>query len=188
MRNGTFRSVALVALVPLVMAVAGVLVLQSQLRARLVEATQTRLLAEAQGFAALYDQRRIVALREAIAYRSTRGDPAGSVYVLTDRAGAVLAGNLDGWPDGIAVQDTPQQVQIDGRPFLARGRGAAGTAAYGADERGAGAGRRGRGPWPADAARGRVGARRTGRPYRRHAGPHRASVRRASTAGQRGGP
>ena len=107
MRNGTFRSVALVALVPLVMAVAGVLVLQSQLRARLVEATQTRLLAEAQGFAALYDQRRIVALREAIAYRSTRGDPAGSVYVLTDRAGAVLAGNLDGWPDGIAVQDTP---------------------------------------------------------------------------------
>ena len=120
MRNGTFRSVALVALVPLVMAVAGVLVLQSQLRARLVEATQTRLLAEAQGFAALYDQRRIVALRQAIAYRSTRGDPAGSVYVLTDRAGAVLAGNLDGWPDGIAVQDTPQQVQIDGRPFLAR--------------------------------------------------------------------
>lgn len=120
MRNGTFRSVALVALVPLVMAVAGVLVLQSQLRARLVEAVQTRLLAEAQGFAALYDQRRIVALREAIAYRSTRGDPAGSVYVLTDRAGAVLAGNLDGWPDGIAVQDAPQQVQIDGRPFLAR--------------------------------------------------------------------
>lgn len=116
--SGTFRSLALVALLPIVLAVAGVLVLQDQLKNRLLADMQTRLNAEIQGFEALYDQRRIVALRQSIEFRSQRGDPAGSIYALRDRNGAVLAGNLEDWPTSVAPPLVGQRVNLLGRPFL----------------------------------------------------------------------
>lgn len=106
--GGPFRTTLAAALVPLVLACLGVWVVHGVLEQRLMRATDARLQAEVQGFAALYDQRRIVSLREAIAYRAGQGDPAGSVYVLMDRQGGVLAGNLDGWP--MAVPRPPEGI------------------------------------------------------------------------------
>lgn len=54
--------------------------------------------AELQGFAALYDQRRIVAVRQAIEYRLLRGESQNVVLSLRDRNGTVLAGNIDSIP------------------------------------------------------------------------------------------
>lgn len=117
-----FRTLALVALLPIVFAVLGVAVLQGQLRSQLTQAVETRLGAEAQGFEALYDQRRIVALREAIAYRSLRGDPAGSHYLLTDRRGDKLAGTLDAWPKGLPFDGPATARLIAGDPYLVQAR------------------------------------------------------------------
>lgn len=103
--GGPFRTALIVACVPLGLAVLGVWVVYGVLENRLMRATEDRLQAEVQGFAALYDQRRIVSLREAIAYRADKGDPAGSIYVLLDRNGKMLAGNLADWPAGIDVPE-----------------------------------------------------------------------------------
>ncbi len=114
------RRALVIAALPTLLAVLGVWVVQAQLKMRLMAAAETRLLAEMQGFGALYDQRRIVALREAIDFRSQRGDPAGSVYLLMDRDGAVLAGNLAQWPAGITPESgAPQRVTLGGAPYLA---------------------------------------------------------------------
>jgi len=67
---------------------------------RLTEATHAQLVADLDGFAALYDQRRIIALRQAIEYRSAVPNLA-ELLVLQDRNGAVLAGSAAGWPAGL---------------------------------------------------------------------------------------
>ncbi|MEL7099373.1 MAG: HAMP domain-containing sensor histidine kinase [Pseudomonadota bacterium] len=115
--SGTFRTALLVGLAPLVFAVVGVVIVDAQLRGQLQAAAQDRLAAELQGFGALYDQRRIVALREAIAYRAAVGDPAGSHYVLTDRQGGLLAGTLEAWPDGLVPGET-EHLSIGGVRYL----------------------------------------------------------------------
>ncbi|MEO0939334.1 MAG: HAMP domain-containing sensor histidine kinase [Pseudomonadota bacterium] len=115
--SATFRTALLVALVPLVLAVAGVGIVDAQLRAQLRAAAEDRLAAELQGFAALYDQRRIVALRQAIVYRRDAGDPAGSHYVLSDRGDGLLAGTLPKWPAGLTPGQTAP-LTIDGAAYL----------------------------------------------------------------------
>ncbi|MEM6276290.1 MAG: HAMP domain-containing sensor histidine kinase [Pseudomonadota bacterium] len=116
--TSTFRTAALVALIPLIFAVLGVVIVQGQLRDRLMTEAQTRLEAEVQGFEALYDQRRIPALREAIEYRALRGDPAGSVYLLTDRDGAALAGTYESWPKAAPAPPFRGQADLSGRAYL----------------------------------------------------------------------
>ncbi len=120
MMGAAFRSLVVVVLLPLALAVIGVLVLQTQLQARLSHATETRLNAEVQGFEALYDQRRIVALRQAIEFRSLRGDPAGSVYLLIDRKGAALAGSLPRWPEAIPKTPSLAERDIAALPYLVK--------------------------------------------------------------------
>jgi signal transduction histidine kinase len=98
--RATFRLAAVVAL-----AVTGLSLLGMGLQYRLVE---TRLMASARallaadldGFSALYDQRRIIALRQAIDYRAAGG---GEMLLLQDRQGRVLAGTRPDWPDGLPV-------------------------------------------------------------------------------------
>lgn len=89
---------------------------------RLMQAQRALLTADLDGFATLYDQRRIIALRQAIALRADSG--ADELLLLMDRQGRVLAGTLAGWPDGLAASaegftvDPAQEVQHDGARWL----------------------------------------------------------------------
>lgn len=117
------RRAVLIAGLPTLLAVLGVWVVQAELKSRLMAAAETRLKAEIQGFGALYDQRRIVALRQAIDYRSQRGDPAGSIYLLLARDGTALAGNLANWPREIIPEnETVAPITLNGAPYLAASR------------------------------------------------------------------
>jgi len=55
------------------------------------------------GMAALYEQRRIIAVRQAMQFRTASGDPDGALYLLQDKSGGKLAGNLAAWPEGVPV-------------------------------------------------------------------------------------
>jgi signal transduction histidine kinase len=89
---------------------------------RLMQAQRALLSADLDGFAALYDQRRIIAVREAIALRADTG--ADEMLVLMDRQGQVLAGTLARWPEGLKqagqgfTVDPAQEVQHDGARWL----------------------------------------------------------------------
>ena len=77
----------------------GAMVLQYRLvEDRLMVAARALLAADLDGFAALYHQRRIIALRQAIEYRAAAAT-GGEMLVLTDRQGVVLAGTHARWPD-----------------------------------------------------------------------------------------
>ncbi len=58
--------------------------------------------ADLDGFAALYDQHWIIALRQAIDYRAAAAT-ADEMLLLMDRGGTVLAGTRAGWPAGLAA-------------------------------------------------------------------------------------
>ncbi len=68
--------------------------------ARMSEAVRSALAADLGGFAALYEQRRIIALRQAIDYRAAAGGRE-EMLLLLDRKGQVLAGTVERWPDGL---------------------------------------------------------------------------------------
>ncbi|MGA0542106.1 ATP-binding protein [Neotabrizicola sp. VNH66] len=90
---------------------------------RLTEAQRSLLAADLGGLAALYEQRRIIALRQAIEYRAAAGS-AEEMFLLTDRQGRVLAGTLDALPAGVAAAgegfapDPAQEVVLDGTRWL----------------------------------------------------------------------
>ena len=86
----------------------GAMGLQYRVTAQSLEARQVETLrADLDAFAALYEQRRIVALREAIEFRvasppneQTGSGPDQVLYLLMDRE-TKLAGNIPDWPDGL---------------------------------------------------------------------------------------
>ncbi|WP_010142108.1 sensor histidine kinase [Oceanicola sp. S124] len=89
--------------------------LQYQLTARALAARQAELLqSDLQAFAATYQQRRIPALRQAIDFRSKTMLPDEAIYLLQDREGVKLAGNIGGWPVGI----TPEGTGFEATPVL----------------------------------------------------------------------
>jgi signal transduction histidine kinase len=67
---------------------------------RLMDASRALLTADLNGFAALYEQRRIIALRQAIDYRAA-AHTGGEMLLLADRKGVVLAGTEAAWPAGL---------------------------------------------------------------------------------------
>ncbi len=75
---------------------------------RLMAQARALLTADLDGFAALYEQRRIIALRQAIEYRAAAAT-GEEMLVLADRRGVVLAGTHAVWPalqatgDGFAI-------------------------------------------------------------------------------------
>lgn len=119
-----FRTALTVVLVMGLLAVASVLIVQRQLERRLLEQATIQLDAEIQNLRALYDQRRVVAVRQAIAFRLLETGQADRVYLLTDRNSDVLAGNLPGWPSDLEADDvgfevsTPTIQSIEGQRFL----------------------------------------------------------------------
>lgn len=91
--------------------------------ARLAEAQRALLTADMDGFAALYDQRRVIALRQAIDWRAASAGGA-ELLLLQDRQGRVLAGTLDAWPAGLEAAgegfsvDAAQDITLDGGHWL----------------------------------------------------------------------
>jgi len=93
---------------------------------RLDAAQRTLLASDMDGLAALYEQRRIIALREAIDFRAAAG--GGEMLLLMDRNGSVLAGTLDAWPQGLAAEgkgftvDPAQEITLGDTRYLVAAR------------------------------------------------------------------
>jgi signal transduction histidine kinase len=101
--RATLRLAALMALAVTVLSL-GAMALQYRLvETRLMAAQRAALAADLGGFGALYDQRRIIALRQAIEYRATAAT-GDEMLLLLDRNGTVLAGTVRHWPSGLEVQ------------------------------------------------------------------------------------
>lgn len=80
----------------------GAMALQYRLvSTRLMAAQQSLLTADLNGLAALYDQRRIIALRQAIEYRATAAT-GDEMLLLMDRDSQPLAGTRKDWPASLA--------------------------------------------------------------------------------------
>lgn len=94
--------------------------------ARLYEAQKGLLLSDLQSLGALYEQRRIIALREAIAWRTTAPQP-GELFLLQDRQGEILAGQaaapLPDLPPVPGFGPGPlSEVTLSGTPWLLAAR------------------------------------------------------------------
>ena len=88
------------------------MVAQYRLTERSLMARQEALLAsDVQAFDALYQQRRIPALRQAMESRAETSDPKEELFLLLDKQGTKLAGNLEAWPNAlplpVSVAETP---------------------------------------------------------------------------------
>lgn len=116
--QSTFRAAAVAAVLPLILAVVGVVLVQAQLRHRLMADVEVRLQTELEGWAALYDQRRIPAVRQAMEFRALQSDPVENAFLLVDRGGAVLSGNLAKWPVSVGMGADRQDVQLDKVRYL----------------------------------------------------------------------
>ena len=80
----------------------GAMAVQYRITASALEDRQGELMAaELAGFAQFYEQRRIPGLREAIEARATVTGPDEALYLLQDRNGQRLAGNIASWPEGV---------------------------------------------------------------------------------------
>ena len=99
----------------------------SALQYRQTERLLTRQLAEVlaadlDGYAALYAQRRIIALRQALEFRAET-DPEAATLLL-DKSGTRLAGTLQVWPENLPPvgngfsSESNQSFLLDGKPYL----------------------------------------------------------------------
>lgn len=102
----------------------GAMAVQYRITARALEARQDGLLAaELDAYAQFYEQRRIPGLREAIDARSAVTPRDQALYLLQDRNGTTLAGNLPDWPQGVRAQGTlfatapAQDLVLDGTTY-----------------------------------------------------------------------
>ncbi|CAN1494263.1 BaeS Signal transduction histidine kinase [Paracoccaceae bacterium] len=125
--RATLRLAALMALAVTILSL-GAMALQYRLvETRMMAAQRSLLTADLDGFAALYDQRRIIALRQAIDYRAA-AETGEEMLLLMDRNGAVLAGTLPGWPKGLTPEgdgfaiDGAVEFQDGGARWLAVAR------------------------------------------------------------------
>jgi signal transduction histidine kinase len=95
--RATLRLAALMALAVTLLSLAAMALQYRLVESRLMAAQQTLLSADLDGLAALYDQRRIIALRQAIDYRATAAT-GDEMLLLMDRTGTILAGTRQDWP------------------------------------------------------------------------------------------
>jgi signal transduction histidine kinase len=125
--RATFRLAAVVALTVTALSLVG-MGLQYRLVENRLRVAQTALLAaDLDGLGALYDQRRIIALRQAIDYRAAAAT-GDEMLLLQDRNGTVLAGTRADWPAGLPVlgegftADSTQIFNDEGQRWLGVGR------------------------------------------------------------------
>jgi signal transduction histidine kinase len=101
--RATLRLAALMALAVTLLSMAGMGLQYRLVEVRMMDAQRSLLTADLGGFAALYDQRRIIALRQAIDYRAAAAT-GEEMLLLLDRQGTVLAGTREGWPVGLRAE------------------------------------------------------------------------------------
>jgi signal transduction histidine kinase len=99
--KATLRLAALMALAVTLLSLAAMALQYRLVETRLMQAQETLLTADLNGLAALYDQRRIIALRQAIDTRATAAS-GGEMLLLMDRSGTSLAGTRKDWPATLA--------------------------------------------------------------------------------------
>lgn len=99
--RATLRLAALMALAVTALSLAAMALQYRLVETRLMAAQQTLLTADLNGLAALYDQRRIIALRQAIDTRATAAT-GDEMLLLMDRTGTILAGTRPDWPAALA--------------------------------------------------------------------------------------
>lgn len=95
--------------------------------AHLDERMRTLVSSDLTGLADLYAQRRLPALREAIETRLAREETTDAVYLLLDKGGAPLVGNLAVWPTDLPANGewtTFRATPEGGRPALYLGAAA----------------------------------------------------------------
>jgi signal transduction histidine kinase len=112
-RTHAFRLAGLYFLV-FALSVIGVLLFVYWTTADFVERqTETTLSAEVAGLAEQYAQHGLSGLVQLVAARSAgdRGD--GMLYLVTNPDGRPLAGNIGGWPSGVAAQPGPLSFEIE---------------------------------------------------------------------------
>lgn len=81
---------------------------------------------ELSGFGALYDQRRVIAVRQAIEFRLLQDTKGDQLLVLETRAAVVLAGNVGIWPT--AVIKPAEGLETEPLIFVHRGQNYLGIA------------------------------------------------------------
>lgn len=99
--KATLRLAALMALSVTLLSLTAMALQYRLVESRLMQAQQSLLTADLDGLAALYDQRRIIALRQAIDYRATAAT-GDEMLLLMDRTGQPLAGTRKDWPPTLA--------------------------------------------------------------------------------------
>ncbi len=121
--RATLRIAAVVALAVTVLSLVGMGLQYRVVKDRLRAGQVALLAADLDGLGALYDQRRIIALRQAMDYRAASG-AGGEVFLLLDKQDAVLAGNLPAWPPGLPKlgagfsTDAEQVFTLNGARYL----------------------------------------------------------------------
>ena len=119
--RATFRLAAVVALAVTVLSLAGMALQYRLVESRLMTAARALLAADLDGLSALYDQRRIIALRQAIEDRAgAGGEGGGEMLVLQDRQGRRLAGTRPDWPAGLPTLG--QGFSTDAAQIFAEGQ------------------------------------------------------------------
>ncbi|MEM0900689.1 MAG: hypothetical protein AAGI92_12150, partial [Pseudomonadota bacterium] len=71
------------------------------------------------GFEDLYEQRRLIGVREGMERRVSNASFANedSIFLLMNRDGSKLGGNLSDWPIGLGTPTELQNFEIEGEPY-----------------------------------------------------------------------
>jgi len=99
--RASLRLAALVALAVMVPSLAGLGLFYLRAREALHANQMALVEADLKGLAAIYDQRRIIALRQAIEFRAAAHPAGGEAFILLAADGARLAGTFAAWPAGL---------------------------------------------------------------------------------------
>jgi signal transduction histidine kinase len=100
-RSASLRLTVLVALVISAVSLISLALLYDQVVRAFDQRQIEELQADLDGYSALYDQRRIIAVRQAMEFRATENEGLERVFLLLGKDGEVLGGNIPAWPDGI---------------------------------------------------------------------------------------
>ena len=124
--RGTWRLAAIMALAVALLSMVAMGLQYRLVAARLYEAQKGLLISDLQSLGALYEQRRIIALREAILWRTSAPQP-GELFLLKDRQGGILAGQtpapLPELPRGEGFGPEPlSEVTLAASPWLVSAR------------------------------------------------------------------
>jgi signal transduction histidine kinase len=115
-RSATFRLTLAIAAVAALVGTAALAGGYALVARHLDDRLHAAVAADLAGLADLYAQRRIVALREAIARRAEEG--AEGAYLLLDKSGAPLAGTLPSWPEGVRADGGWTAFDVADAPHL----------------------------------------------------------------------